>query len=157
MNRIAKWLYAIYALALAGLAFSQRAPVNIAKPPALSSSPWVAVAVAPRGTNNTVLTITTPTPLPTGTVGVAYSLSFAAAGGSTPYSWSVASGVLPAGLTLGSSGSLTGTPAGAGLFAFTILVADSAQQATSMTFTLRISTALSITTTSPIKATAGRA
>jgi hypothetical protein len=159
MNRIAKWLYGVYALALAGLAFGQPGSVNIAKPPVLSSSPWVAVAAAPPGTNNTVLTITTPNLLPTGTVGVAYSLSFAAAGGVTPYTWSVASGVVPAGLTLGSGGLLSGTPTGAGLYAFSILVADSAQapsaQTASMTFTLRISAALSITTTSPINATAG--
>jgi uncharacterized protein (TIGR03437 family) len=121
--------------------------------------PWIAVAVGPPGTSNTVLTITSPSPLANGAVGLAYSLSFAATGGLTPYSWSVTSGVLPAGLNLGSTGSLTGTPTAAGQFAFTIGVADSAQgpaaQTASKSFTLRISPALSITTTSPIAATAG--
>src|SRR5260370_15503227 len=142
MNRIAKWLCCIYALALAGLAFSQAGPVNMAKPPALSSSPWAPVSAEPPGTNNTVLLITSPTPLPTGSVGVAYSVSFAATGGLTPYTWSVASGALPAGLNLGADGSLTGTPTAAGQFTFTIRVADYAQgasaQSMSKTFALRI-------------------
>src|SRR5438445_529497 len=51
-------------------------------------------------------------------VGMAYSFTFAADGGLTPYSWSVASGVLPAGLKLDTGGSLTGTPTAAGQFAF---------------------------------------
>src|SRR5579859_3807397 len=114
MNRIAKWMYGIYALSLAGLAFGQPGPVN--------SSGWVAIPLAPPGTNNTVLTITSSTPLPNGTVGMAYSLTFAANGGMTPYAWSVASGTLPGGLTLGSGGSLTGTPTAAGQFVFTIAV-----------------------------------
>ena len=159
MNRTAKWLYGIYGLALIGLAVGQPGAVNMAKRPALSSSRWVGVLVAPPGTNNTILTITSPTPLPNGTVGVAYSFSMAADGGLAPYSWSVASGALPPGLNLGSSGSLNGTPTAAGQFAFTIAVTDSAQgaaaQNTSKTYTLRISPAVSITTASPISATAG--
>ena len=99
----------------------------------------MAVPLAPPGTNNTVLTITSPT-LPNGAVATAYSFTFAADGGLPPYSWSVASGVLPAGLKLDTGGSLTGTPTAAGQFAFTILVADSAQgpaaQSASKTFTL---------------------
>src|ERR1700730_2257894 len=127
MNRILKWLYGIYALALAALALGQPGAVNIAKTPALSNSRWVAVLVAPPGTNNTVLTIATLSPLPSGTVGVAYSLSLAANGGVAPYSWSVTSGTLPAGLSLGSGGSLSGTPTAAGQSVFTIAVADSGQ------------------------------
>src|SRR5436309_15468790 len=159
MNRTAKWLYCIYVLALAGLAFNQTRPVNMAKPPAQSSSPWVAVSAEPPGTNNIALTITSPTALPNGAVGTAYSFSFDATGGLTPYSWSVSSGALPAGLNLGSSGSLTGTPTVAGQFAFTLSVVDStkapASQSASKNFTLRIGSALAVTTTSPINATAG--
>lgn len=46
-----------------------------------------------------------------GTVGSAYSLSLTAAGGSTgTYTWELTSGTLPAGLTLNSDGTITGTP-----------------------------------------------
>lgn len=159
MNHMTKWLCCIYALAPAGFAFGQPGPVNIVKQPALSGSRWVAVAAAPPGANSTMLTISSPTPLPNGIVGAAYSFAFGADGGVTPYSWSVASGVLPAGLNLGSGGSLTGTPTSAGQSNFTIRVTDSSQgpspQSASMTFTLRIVAALSVTTTSPINATAG--
>ena len=49
--------------------------------------------------------------LPTGQTGVAYSALLAATGGAPPYTWSVTSGTLPAGLTLNAStGAITGTP-----------------------------------------------
>ena len=49
--------------------------------------------------------------LPTGQTGVAYSAVLAAAGGTPPYTWSLTSGTLPAGLMLNAStGALTGTP-----------------------------------------------
>jgi hypothetical protein len=61
-----------------------------------------------------------------GEVGLAYSpVSFSATGGVAPYTWSVASGALPGGLTLGSDGSVSGTPTGGGTFTFTIAVSDS--------------------------------
>jgi len=44
------------------------------------------------------------------TVGSAYSQTLSATGGSTPYTWSVASGSLPAGLNLSAAGVITGTP-----------------------------------------------
>lgn len=69
------------------------------------------------------LTITSPLP-PAGTVGLAYSHQFTAANGVAPYAWSVASGSLPAGLTLSASGLLSGTPAAAGSYAVTIAVTD---------------------------------
>jgi len=52
--------------------------------------------------------------LPSAAVGTAYSHILQAAGGSSPYSWSIASGSLPAGLTLSSAGVITGTPSAAG-------------------------------------------
>jgi hypothetical protein len=54
--------------------------------------------------------------LPAATAGVAYSHVLQAAGGSSPYSWSIASGSLPAGLTLSSAGVITGTAGAAGNF-----------------------------------------
>ena len=50
-------------------------------------------------------------PLPTVVPGVAYTTTLSSSGGTAPYSWSVASGVLPAGLTLApSSGVISGIP-----------------------------------------------
>src|ERR1019366_1160010 len=64
-------------------------------------------------TINPALGITTSS-LPTGTVGVAYSQALGASGGSPPYSWAVASGTLPAGLSLAPGGTISGTPGTAG-------------------------------------------
>jgi Putative Ig domain len=61
-----------------------------------------------------------------GQVGSAYSSSLTATGGVTPYTFSIASGALPAGLTLNpSTGAITGTPTAAGAFSFTAKVTDS--------------------------------
>jgi uncharacterized repeat protein (TIGR03803 family) len=62
--------------------------------------------------------------LPGGTVQVPYSATLAASGGVAPYTWSVTAGVLPAGLTLSSDGTITGTPTVAGTANFTVEVAD---------------------------------
>jgi sugar lactone lactonase YvrE len=51
-----------------------------------------------------------PGTLPTGTAGSSYNQTITASGGSAPYTFSVTGGTLPAGLTLASSGSLSGTP-----------------------------------------------
>ena len=68
----------------------------------------------------------TPTnPLPA-TVGTAYSRSLASAtGGTAPYSYTIASGSLPAGITLASNGTLSGTPTAGGTFNFTVTATDS--------------------------------
>jgi hypothetical protein len=69
--------------------------------------------------------VITTTSLPGGTVAVPYSATLAATGGVPPYTWTVSSGALPAGLTLGSDGKITGTPTGpAGTTIFTIRVQD---------------------------------
>jgi hypothetical protein len=70
-------------------------------------------------TKSLSITITTPpsistSSLPNGTVGTAYSQSLAATSGTTPYAWTIASGTLPAGLSLSSSGVISGTPTAAG-------------------------------------------
>ena len=68
-------------------------------------------------------TLTCPTA--TAQVGVAYSSALAAAGGVSPYAFSI-TGSPPAGLTLNSgTGALTGTPSTAGPVSFTAQVVDS--------------------------------
>jgi len=54
--------------------------------------------------------------LPSAMAGAAYRHTLQAAGGASPYSWSIASGSLPAGLTLSSAGVITGTPGASGNF-----------------------------------------
>lgn len=70
------------------------------------------------------LTITSKSPLPAGEEGTEYSYQFKAIGGLEPYGWMVLKGALPAGLTLSSSGLLSGIPNDHGTFPFTIRVVD---------------------------------
>ncbi|MGV9009922.1 putative Ig domain-containing protein [Brevundimonas sp.] len=64
--------------------------------------------------------------LPGATVGAAYSGAVSASGGIAPYSFAVTGGALPAGLTLTSNGSLTGTPTTSGAFTFAVTATDAA-------------------------------
>lgn len=72
----------------------------------------------------TTMVITT-TSLPSATAGVAYSATLAASGGTAPYSWAITSGALPSGLTLSSSGVISGTPSAAGTASFGVQATDS--------------------------------
>ena len=76
--------------------------------------------------------------LPPATVGVPYSVAFAATGGTLPYAWS-ASG-LPSWLSLSQAGQLSGTPpAGAPVsLSFTVSVGDSAGSKASGMFSLTV-------------------
>lgn len=101
-----------------------------------------------------------PTTGPT-QAGVMYSATCTASGGIAPYSWSISSGALPAGLTPTVSADTTmetisGTPITAGAYSYTVQVADStpvvpmtAQQSYSGTI------APAVSSISPISATAG--
>ncbi|MGC2403324.1 MAG: Ig-like domain repeat protein, partial [Acidobacteriaceae bacterium] len=65
------------------------------------------------------------TSLPQGQVGSAYSAALTASGRVGPYSWSIATGNLPPGLTLSpSSGVISGNPTAAGVSNFTVQVKD---------------------------------
>src|SRR5256886_4473149 len=79
--------------------------------------------------------------LPDGTVGSAYSATLNASGGSTPYSWSVSSGTLPTGLSLSSTGTISGTPTVAGAFPFTVAVKDAASASASANLSINVVTA----------------
>jgi Putative Ig domain len=59
-----------------------------------------------------------------------------AQGGTPAYAWSKVGGVLPAGLTLDSSGTITGVPKATGSFAFTARVTDSLSATAEKTLTL---------------------
>ncbi len=81
--------------------------------------------VTPTSSDPPALKIAT-TSLPSGTVGVAYSATLSATGGTPPYNWSLALGSLPAGLLLQTTtGQISGTPTQTGQFHLTVQVNDS--------------------------------
>ena len=66
-----------------------------------------------------------PSTLPAPTVGTAYSQTVTASGGNTPYTYAVATGSLPAGLTLNAStGVLSGTVTSSSATSFTLRATD---------------------------------
>ena len=101
---------------------------------------------------NPALSVTTTT-LPAGVIGAVYpGATLAAAGGITPYTWSITVGSLPAGLSLNTStGAISGTPAGTftGTVNFTVTVSDS-ESPTKQTASANLSIAISAT---PLKVT----
>ncbi len=109
------------------------------------------------GSGASALSITT-TSLNPATVGSAYSASLSASGGKTPYSWSLASGSLPSGITLNSNGTLSGTSSATGTSSFTAKVTDAAGASATRALQLAVNaTAVVINTSSLPSATAGSA
>jgi predicted outer membrane repeat protein len=82
----------------------------------------------------------------TATVGVAFNQAFHISGGTAPYSYSLASGSLPAGLTLTTSGVLSGSPTQAGNFTFTVQVQETNTSCSgvSATYALRVASDMPI-------------
>jgi len=98
----------------------------------------------------TQLSISSGASLPTGRTNTAYSATLSASGGTAPYAWTVASGSLPGGLSLSSSGLISGMPSAAGTATFTAQVADAEatpQKATEQ-LSITIVTPLTVATTS---------
>ena len=86
------------------------------------------------------LVISTTSPLPAGTVGVNYPpLTFAATGGTPPFTWTRDSGEIPLGMSLDpATGVLSGTPQISGSYPITIRVTDAAKATATKLFTLPI-------------------
>lgn len=113
-----------------------------------------------KASKSLTLTVTSTTPtlsittssLPNGQSGTAYSATLSASGGTSPYNWSLSSGSLPTGVSLGSNGQVSGTPTQSGSFSITIQVADSASHTASKTYILTVAaggpTPLAISTSS---------
>jgi hypothetical protein len=98
--------------------------------------------------------------LPGDTVGSPYpSTALQASGGVSPYTWSLGSGTMPAGLNLAAGGAISGTPSVAGSYPLTLVVTDSSPtpQTAKATLTLTISASqiptLTLTTTTLADAT----
>ncbi len=90
------------------------------------------------------LSVTTTT-LPGVVAGQTYSAQLAAAGGTSPYSWTVVGGALPSGLAMSAAGTISGTvdPGLSGTSGFTVQVTDS-----SVPYPQRATADFTVTTTS---------
>jgi large repetitive protein len=111
-----------------------------------SKAVTVTIAAAPSLAN--------PAP-PSGQAGVAYSDALAVTGGTGPFTWSVSSGSLPAGVTLNSStGALSGTPTTAGLYSFTVQVTDADGQTATQGLNLTVAVGPIVIATSASTGTA---
>ena len=129
----------------------------------VTTSYWVKVtnSVNPTGANSDTAEVTatppvtpvivTASPLATGAAGTSYNVSLEAVGGTSPYTWTLSSGTLPAGLSLSSAGILSGTPtvAGTNTSNFTLQVEDSKTTTGTKAFSLSISDLRVVTTTLP--------
>ena len=110
--------------------------------------------------NNSAPLQVTTSGLPGGVVGMPYqneNVFLQASGGVQPYTWSISSGSLPAGLSLSSTNcgsnvncAIVGTPTTTGTSNFTVKVLDSSspQQSATANLSITINGALTITTTS---------
>ena len=113
------------------------------------------VAMSARNLDTMALTpygpaVTSGPVLPSGLVGSGYNQTLQAAGGTAPYSWGITSGQLPAGLSLSSSGTLSGMPAAMGLACFRVRATGANGLATDKDFALTIGQSPTITTSSPL-------
>ncbi len=84
------------------------------------------------------ITITNGPSISVGCVAVWYSFGFVATGGVPPYHWSIVRGSIAPGLTLAIDGTITGIPAGFGVFDFTVIVYDSASNSVQGQFSMQI-------------------
>ncbi len=113
-----------------------------------SDCAWVDKVVFPP--NQKSITITTPG-LPDWTVNVAYSQQLEADGGAGALTWTDKNGSLAGtGLTLSTSGLLSGTPTSAGPISFTARVVDEESTAGEKPFNFTINNALTIITPSSL-------
>jgi Putative Ig domain/Polysaccharide lyase 14 len=105
----------------------------------------VAAAPAPAPVPPSIITSS----LASGTVGSAYTATVSASGGTTPYSFSLASGTLPAGVNLATNGALAGSPSQSGTFSFTVKVTDAASQTATKFLSISVAGAAPVTGNNP--------
>lgn len=96
--------------------------------------------------------------LPHGTATVAYSKQVTPATGGTPaYTYTLAAGsTLPAGLSISTAGAITGTPATAGTYTFSLVATDAIGCKTTAVYTLVINGALTLPTATLPNGMAGK-
>ena len=126
----------------------------------------VTVTDSTQGTAQVALTIGVVAPtlsigtstLPQVQVGTAYNQQLTASGGTPPYTWAVASGAMPPGLTLSSTGLISGAPTSPGNYGFSVRVTDAMQNSSQAALSIGVLAGpLSIAPTSPPQGTIGTA
>lgn len=95
------------------------------------------------------LSILSPTILPDGRAGQAFSYTFAACGGTAPFTWQLTDGSVPGLALAADSGTFSGTPTSGGSFWFTVRVTDAAAAAFDQRFVLAVLSPLTVE--SPIR------
>lgn len=106
-------------------------------PPDLATASLsITIAAAPQPDPLAIATVS----LPSAKRNKAYSTTLVASGGEKPYTWSVAGGAIPGGLSLNSAtGTISGRPTTAGTFTFTIrVVGKGPGQSATKLFSLKV-------------------
>lgn len=88
----------------------------------------------------TALSINTCALMPAG-LGASYSQTMRASNGTTPYTWSITSGTLPAGVSLSSTGVMSGTPTASGTYPVSVTVRDTSGVTRTTTLSLAVTAA----------------
>ncbi|MGJ4728833.1 putative Ig domain-containing protein [Luteimonas sp. SDU101] len=89
-------------------------------------------------TNDDIPVTIAPVALANGTAWAAYSATISASGGTAPYTYAISAGALPQGLTLSTSGVLSGTPIATGSYTFTVTATDTLGRTGSQPYTFTI-------------------
>ena len=128
--------------------FSVRLTDSTAEAISNSFSIIVKPAAIPPGIDTTLI--------PDATVGDVYSRALSASSGTPPYSWSLVSGSLPAGLVLSAAGLIQGVPSSTGSFNFIVTVTDSAAATATVALSIDVlpGPALPTTTAPPVSTAA---
>ena len=125
----------ISAKANSGWHFSQWQDANTDNPRYVTVPPegatYTAVFVQP-------IVITSDTLLPAGALGMDYFQTLTVAGGAAPYTWSISSGTFPPGLTLSSSGIISGKPTTGNTYSFLVRCAGADGLSAEKNFSLTI-------------------
>jgi hypothetical protein len=96
---------------------------------------WVLLAATPIFAQ---VRINTNSVLPGATLNQTYNFALTGAAGTSPYTFELASGTLPANINLNSSGVLSGPPTASGDFTFTVRITDSSFNQATKQFTLNV-------------------
>jgi hypothetical protein len=130
-------------------------PVNFKVTDAQNRSAQKPITIAVGPPSLTILT----GPIPAAQESKAFSYQLAAAGGKPPYRWAVATGALPAGLSLAATtGIISGTPAATGSFTFAVDVTDADSRTSRKSLTIAVTPApLSLNASTSVDAIKGTA
>jgi len=127
------------------------AAVSDSSVPSTTQSIPLSITVAAAAISSLVITSST---LPSGQQGTVFAAALSATGGTQPYSWSISSGSLPAGLLLSSTGAIAGIPTASGSYSFSAKVSDSSvpsqNQSVPLVITVAVATPVLVITSSTL-------